>query len=72
MKFFSGCFKKLPAMRPDSTGHYHKRLLSNPASWSAADLALLIRQERYYREEGVELPVVALRKLLKNGKSRIS
>lgn len=69
MKFFFGSFKKLPAKYRGSLGRYHYKKLSNPASWSAADITLLIVQQEYYRKNGIELSITTLRELTPNTKA---
>jgi len=69
--FFSG-FRQLPASRRDSRGHYDEKRLADPSSWSATELALLICQEQFYRQKGIELSVVTLRKLIVPARTRRS
>jgi hypothetical protein len=69
MKFFFGSFKKLPAKYRGSLGRYHDKKLSNPASWSAADITFLIVQEGYYRKKGIELSILTLRELIPSTKA---
>jgi hypothetical protein len=69
MKFFFGSFKKLPAKYRGSLGRYHYKKLSNPASWSAADITLLMVQEEYHRKKGIELSILMLRELIPKTKA---
>ena len=68
MKFFFGCFKKLPRSRRNPLGGRFNKRLSKTASWSAVDLALLIVKESYYRRMGIELPIQTLRTLIPDSK----
>ncbi len=64
IRYFTICFRKLPARRLCSNGLHRNRRLSDPRSWSTSDLAALITQEKTYREDGIRYGLGEVKKLV--------